>query len=314
MGMGSRLEVSQQKPIYDAMKDAGIISKTMFSLCLGKNGGSFNIGGFNDEKHMEAIKWVNMNQIYNPQNYKFDIVGVSVNGHPIRGSDKFNLGFVDSGTTFSYLPGELYDAVMYHFDFFCKNANIYDNNNTYPNKYCPGKLRFLQNSDGEKAACFDFDKDRFANRIKDFFYGYPIISIHVKMTDGNFERINWYPSEYLYLDKSGDKYCFAADRASDNQILFGTTLMRQHDFIFDIENKKIGIARANCSGDTLMIRSESDYVEFGTPFPRQDNQSEAKQRVYEEYTTCNHTEDDYINIVNVMNQEYRDFYGIATPN
>jgi hypothetical protein len=41
----------------------------------------------------------------------------------------------------------------------------------------------------------------------------------------------------MYLEKDGKKYCLAADKAHNNEILFGSTLMRQHDYIFDIENK-----------------------------------------------------------------------------
>ena len=85
-------------------------------------------------------------------------MGTSVNGHPIKGSNKYSVGFVDSGTTFSYLPNELYDSLLFHFDYFCKTANRYDNNDTLPSKYCPGKLHFKLNSDSEKTACFDFDK------------------------------------------------------------------------------------------------------------------------------------------------------------
>ena len=52
-----------------------------------------------------------------------------MNGHPIGGSNKYNIGFVDSGTTFSYLPADLYDSILYHFHYFCSTANSYDNGN-----------------------------------------------------------------------------------------------------------------------------------------------------------------------------------------
>lgn len=99
----------------------------MFSLCLGKNGGYFKIGGYDTEFHLEPIKWMAIDNKYQKSNYKFNIIGVSVNGHPISNSNRFSIGFVDSGTTFSYLPAELYDSLIYHFKFFCENANRYDN-------------------------------------------------------------------------------------------------------------------------------------------------------------------------------------------
>jgi hypothetical protein len=112
------------------MYEASIIDKRMFSLCLGKNGGYFKVGGYDKEKHIEPVKWLAIDHQYQISNYKFNIMGVSVNGHPISGSNKFSMGLVDSGTTFSYLPAELYDSILFHFDDFCKKANKYDNNNS----------------------------------------------------------------------------------------------------------------------------------------------------------------------------------------
>lgn len=112
------------------MFSEGIIDKKMFSLCLGKDGGYFKIGGFDPEKHIESVKWLKMDTMYHSNNYKFNILGVAMNGHPLGGSNKFSVGFVDSGTTFSYLPNELYDSIIYHFKHFCDTANEYDNQNT----------------------------------------------------------------------------------------------------------------------------------------------------------------------------------------
>lgn len=187
----------------------------MFSLCLGKNGGYFRIGGFDTAQHLEPIKWVAMDQQYQISNYKFKIMGVSVNGHPISGSNKFSIGFIDSGTTFSYLPAELYDSLLFHFDNFCKYANKYDNDNSQKSKYCPGKFFYSLSSEGEKVACFKFDQEKYRNKTKEWMMGYPVINIHVKQIDGTVARINWFPSEYLYLDKDGSKYCLAADRSND---------------------------------------------------------------------------------------------------
>ena len=42
--------------------------------------------------------------------------------------------------------------------------------------------------------------------------------------------------------------------------------MRQHDIIFDVENKKIGVARAQCSPDPNFIHSAQDYRNSGRNF------------------------------------------------
>jgi hypothetical protein len=79
----------------------------MFTICLGKNGGFFDVGGFNSDKHLQDVMWFDMLQ--HGSSYKFKISGVAVNDHFIDGSEAWNYGFVDSGTTFSYLPPKMWD-------------------------------------------------------------------------------------------------------------------------------------------------------------------------------------------------------------
>lgn len=41
------------------MKETNLIEKRMFSLCLGKNGGYFQIGGYDGTSHLEEeVKWI----------------------------------------------------------------------------------------------------------------------------------------------------------------------------------------------------------------------------------------------------------------
>mmetsp|Transcript_41864 Transcript_41864/g.64065 ORF Transcript_41864/g.64065 Transcript_41864/m.64065 type:complete len:102 (-) Transcript_41864:574-879(-) len=61
--------------------------------------------------------------------------------------------------------------------------------------------------------------------------------------------------------------CVAADKHDRHtEIMFGSTLMRQHNFIFDVQSKKIGIARARCSDEEEFIISEQDFRDSGRDF------------------------------------------------
>ena len=75
-------------------------------------------------------------------------------------------------------------------------------------------------------------------------------------------RLDWFPSEYLYREKLG-LYCVALDISSQHELLIGGTLMRQHAFVFDIQNNNLGIARAKCNEDPNMILSEEELILYG---------------------------------------------------
>lgn len=204
-----------------------------------------------------------------PKGYKLKLDGISMHDHFLLGSESIRHAFVDSGTTFTYLPPDIWDSLMYHFDYFCnKTKNIKDKHGH--KLYCPGD-RFLTNSQGEQVMCFNYDASLYESggphTTRDFLMSYPILRFHAKDLDGKATTIDWYPSEYLYREPSGSMYCLAADKSKDpDQVLFGSTLMRQHQYIFDVENERIGITRANCSKDVELALTQADFVASGRTF------------------------------------------------
>ena len=119
MGMGKRSgSVYSQVPIYESMKTQGVTNKLMFNICLGKNGGWMQIGGYEQEKLLETPKWFKLTNP-NVPNYRFTLSGVSMNDHFMDGSKLWNVGFVDSGTTYTYVPKMMWKSIMLHFDYFC---------------------------------------------------------------------------------------------------------------------------------------------------------------------------------------------------
>jgi hypothetical protein len=107
LGMGHGLGVQEQAPIYDAIQRAEVTDSKMFSLCLGKNGGFLEMGGFNSEKFLSDVFWLEM--LRKGTGYEFSVLSTSMNNHEIAGSEKWSVGFVDSGTTFSYFPEAMWD-------------------------------------------------------------------------------------------------------------------------------------------------------------------------------------------------------------
>jgi len=46
------MNINKFEPVYDVMKEQGIIEDRIFSMCLGKNGGYFQIGGYDKTGHL----------------------------------------------------------------------------------------------------------------------------------------------------------------------------------------------------------------------------------------------------------------------
>ena len=79
-----------------------------------------------------------------------------------------------------------------------------------------------------------------------------LIGISPDSHDDRVYSLDWYPSEYLYREQEG-RYCVALDISESSYITIGGTMMRQHNFVFDIEENMLGIARATCSEDPNQI-------------------------------------------------------------
>ena len=115
-----------------------------------------------------------------------------MNNHRITGSEKYNLGFMDSGTTFTYFSSQLWKDLIIHFDWFCAEK---ENN-------CLGRR--------VKALCFDFSEKKHYT-TKEYFLSFPILRFHVKVDSSSDPvALNWFPSEYLYREAS-NLYCIAAE-------------------------------------------------------------------------------------------------------
>jgi hypothetical protein len=160
----------------------------------------------------------------NSHQYRITLHGVSMNDHMMKGTEQFSSGFIDSGTTFAYLPSKVYNIIRTHFELFCEtnSCNVEEN------------------------ICFDYDESIYVEGPLKFFEKFPNLKFKLISTNSTLFDLVWYPSEYLYR-KVSDKYCIAAEQQNGDEIMIGGTLLRQHNFVFDIDNSRVGIAHAVCS-------------------------------------------------------------------
>jgi hypothetical protein len=183
---------------------------------LGKDGGAFQLGWYNDTLHLDdEVAWMPM---MTTNDYKIQLEGISMNNITISDSNNYNVGFIDSGTTFTYLPKKLFKAIEDSFKTFCSISD----------SHCRG--RAMKNN------CFSYDEKEFPEGPLEYFQSFPILKFQIKSnTDTPYEYL-WFPSEYFYRETL-TKYCIAAETYyNSNEILMGGTFMRQHNFIFDVEH------------------------------------------------------------------------------
>lgn len=82
----------------------------MFGLCLGKNGGYFQIGGYDKQSFIDQdLQWTPLQRRH--ADFKISLDGMMMNNHYMAGSEKSLVGFVDSGTTFTYINTALYNII-----------------------------------------------------------------------------------------------------------------------------------------------------------------------------------------------------------
>ena len=239
-------------PIYKVMYDDGLIEKLMFTLCLGKNGGYFQMGGFDGTGFLETEPaWVQIND--RNADFIINLKGISMNNHFIKGSDSNFKMMIDSGTTFTYFPRQLFNLLETHFRWFCGMD---------PENNCKGALRF----DNPGYLCWHYDEKLFPNGPIDFYKSLPILRFAFDAVRDKGDKFrysyDWYPSEYLYKEND-QQYCVAADINSSNQIMFGGTLMRQHAVIIDVGQNRVGFAHSTCAFDPNQISDEQTLLDAG---------------------------------------------------
>ena len=125
-----------------------------------------------------------MNILPNQQSFKVEVAGVKMNDQLI--SKRWKTAFIDSGTTYVYLPKSLFSQIRRSFDTFCNKGNN-----------CARSRVGRQNYN---KICFHFDEKKWPQK-KDFFKSFPVLTFDLPKADGKVYALNWYASEYLFIGK-----------------------------------------------------------------------------------------------------------------
>ena len=130
----------------------------MFTICLGKDGGYIQFGGYNSYGAIDnTTNWVKLLPV---GNYKIGVFGVKMNNHLMANTEQYSVGFLDTGTTFTYMPKGLMETIRTHFIWFC---------DAKPH-HCIGKYDSKASFGAE--ICFKYEEKV---DLKVYFLSYPIL-------------------------------------------------------------------------------------------------------------------------------------------
>ena len=206
-----------------------IISKHLFSICLGQNNGYFSIGDIDTSFHKTNVEYIPI--IKGEKNFYINIPKIQIGEKIINNEYR---GFIDSGTTISYFPNDLYNAIIDEFKSVCGKKD----------KKC-GKFRDV--SDLGYCGFFNTieDKEKAINEY------WPNITFYF---EGHNYILTAKDYNYDYNDNQiGACLGFEGEYAS--KITLGGTFMHGHDIIFDKGNQKIGFAVADCNRNNSMSKN-----------------------------------------------------------
>ena len=220
MGLGNN-----ENNFISILNKVGAIENTIFGLCLAQMGGYFSIGEINNTFHREEITYLKMEKI--SFFFSLNMNKIYVNDKMITkySKNKYSL-IIDSGTTISYFPEEIFNEMVTNIKSICSSSQNRCGYYEYDRDFGP---------------CFSFDS---RNQMEEAVYKYwPNISFILEDY-----KYNWTPDEYLFNDTNKMKIrgCMGFNKGGGKRFTMGSTWMIGHEIIFDRKNNRIGIVEANC--------------------------------------------------------------------
>ena len=216
----------------DVLYNLKVVDRNLFSLCLGLDGGYMSLGEIDNTYHKsKVIKYV---PLLNQTNlYAFNVFGISVGSNKV---EKLKLSAkIDTSTSFTYLPKDLYKLIYNQFIGKCTNKK---------GKNECGIFKY----DSQLGYCATFNNQNSLTKTVNNFWPNIIITLQNK-TSFNWLPINYH---YYYTQKEVKKACLGIKSYSGDSIIFGSNFMHGNDIIFDRKSQLLGFVPADCSNMTLI--------------------------------------------------------------
>lgn len=249
MGLGHSTNTKLTSPNFlDMLYKTHKAKNNNFSICLGTNGGYLTFGGYNVNKHMKGEQ---IQTVPYKLNYRIGFNGAGVGVPEKYTSPLQHQGILDSGTTFTYLYGKVFDQLKTRFDNWCKNPK---NWTSKKGAICGGVPIF------KNEYCTHYEEARYGS-LENFWSSFPRLFFTLE----NKTQIIWFPKDYMYLKKKiNDKsleFCSSINKenlGANTYSTFGSLFMRHYDIYFNRVKSTVSFVRSECED-----RSERAYPVLG---------------------------------------------------
>jgi len=212
------------KSFVTLLFNQNIISKNLFTICFGQNDGYFSIGEIDKSFHKSKIEYV---PLYPGEtNFYVHLTQIKIGEEAIPIHNY--RGFIDSGTTISYFPSEIYNSIINTFNSICNNI---------PDNKC-GKFKNIPGL----GYCGVFKTTEDKEKALEEYW--PNITLYLNGHNYTLRGIDY---SYEYNEKEKKGACLGFDGERTSKITLGGTFMHNHDIIFDKDNQRIGFAKADCN-------------------------------------------------------------------
>lgn len=220
--------------LNELFADASHVDNNIFSICLAAWGGALNVGGYNRSYWTGKPQWIPLQlQRY----YTVALQSMQVDGQVVaEGEAHFGTAILDSGTTYTYFPADVYHGM--------------DNAIT---KYCAAHGGCAAQPIGN---CWKITGPAGPTQ-------FPVVAMRF-----NGALVYWPASSYLFQRGDTQVWCRAyGESGFARSTLLGSTWMIGKEIIFDIQTRVLGLSRPiaqliaarlpNLSASTVLARQAS---------------------------------------------------------
>ncbi|CAJ1376652.1 unnamed protein product [Effrenium voratum] len=221
--------------LRDMFKDQAHVRDAVFAFCLAEWGGMLTVGGYDSSYNApgETLSWVNLHHV---GYYGVGLQQIIFDGIVVATQRSFGTTVVDTGTTFTYLPQEIYYSLEQALTNRCSNEKC------------------AASAEGD--SCWKLTSGSHA-----FPSHFPNISL--MFTSGSLQvAVNWPATAYMFRGGRGDVWCYAfANNGMSRETVLGISFFLHKNIVFDTTQSKLGVAEANCPQHHYHAKINTDFPE-----------------------------------------------------